>query len=262
MLAPSAIKMRSRLAALALAAALAVSLGPPPAALADQRGADELADARELLVAQVEEHARLAAPMTGRELIDPAILDAMRQLPRHAFVEAEAAAFAYLDIPLPADHGLRESQPYIVALMTDAAALEPTDDVLILGVGGGYHAALARRVDGRVYSVDLDQEAVETVRARLAELDYGDIELRAGDPYDGWPEIERQFDAIIVRLAIDRVPPLLLRQLAPGGKLVAPIGRADDGQILTLVTRGQNDSFAATPILPVRFMRLPGGERL
>jgi protein-L-isoaspartate(D-aspartate) O-methyltransferase len=246
-----------RRGALALVLALSTILAHWPAVLAD-----DLADAREILVEQVVEHARLAAPMTGRELIDPAILDAMRLLPRHAFVEAEAAAFAYLDVALPADHGLRESQPFIVALMTDIVALKPTDNVLILGVGGGYHAALASRIAAKVFSVDLDQAAVETVRSRLAELNYGDIELRVADPYDGWPEIERRFEAIIVRLAIDRVPPMLLRQLTPGGRLVAPIGRADDGQILTLVTREANDSFAATPILPVRFMRLPGGERL
>lgn len=258
------ISSRLRRSVLALACLLAMMPGPampgdPEAALTD-----DLTEARELLVEQVIEHARLAAPMTGRELIDPAILDAMRGLPRHAFVDAEAAPFAYLDVALPAEHGLRESQPYIVALMTDVVTLKPTDSVLILGVGGGYHAALASRLAARVYSVDLDQDAVETVRARLAELDYGEIELRAADPYDGWPDTEERFDAIIVRLAIDRVPPMLLRQLAPGGKLVAPIGRADDGQILTLVTRQANEAqgFATTPILPVRFMRLPGGERL
>ena len=177
-------------------------------------------------------------------------------------VEPAAAPFASLDVAVPAAHGLRASQPYIVALMTAVVAIAPGHDVLILGVGGGYHAALARRLAARVYSVDLDADAVASVAARLEAQDYGDIDIRAADPYDGWPQVDRQFDAIIVRLAIDRVPPMLYRQLAPGGRLVAPIGRADDGQVLTLVTRGTDDSFATTPILPVRFMRLPGGERL
>ncbi len=224
--------------------------------------ADALAEAREQLVEQVVEHAKLAGPMTGREELHPAILDVIRTLPRHLFVEPEAEPFAYLDVALPAAHGLRESQPYIVALMTDIVGIEPGHDVLILGVGGGYHAALAHRLAARVYSVDLDADAVASVTARLAAQNYDDIDIRAADPYDGWPEVDRQFDAIIVRLAIDRVPPMLYRQLAPGGRLVAPIGRADDGQVLTLVTRGTDDSFATTPILPVRFMRLPGGERL
>lgn len=236
---------------------LLAAITAPPAAKAD-----ELAEARDLLVEQVVEHARLAGPMTGREELDPAILDAIRTLPRHLFVEPDAEPFAYLDVALPAAHGLRESQPYIVALMTDLVGIEPDHDVLILGVGGGYHAALASRLAAQVYSVDLDADAVASVGARLEAHDYGDIDIRAADPYDGWPEVDRQFDAIIVRLAIDRVPPMLYRQLAPGGRLVAPIGHADDGQILTLVTRGTDDSFATTPILPVRFMRLPGGERL
>jgi protein-L-isoaspartate(D-aspartate) O-methyltransferase len=239
-----------------LVLALAVMTSPPLSA------ADELTEARGHLVEQVVEHARLAGPMTGRDELDPAILDAIRSLPRHLFVEPDAAPFAYLDVALPAAHGLRESQPYIVALMTDVVAIEPGNDVLILGVGGGYHAALVSRLEARVYSVDLDADAVASVAARLEEQDYDAIDIRAADPYDGWPEVDRQFDAIIVRLAIDRVPPMLFRQLAPGGRLVAPIGRADDGQVLTLVTRGTDDSFATTPILPVRFMRLPGGERL
>lgn len=242
---------------LGLALALAVAAGTGPL-----EAAEEPVQAGDFLVEQVVEHARLAAPMTGHGAIDPAILDAIRQLPRHAFVSEEAAPLAYFDVPLPAEHELRESQPFIVALMTEVVALEPTDSVLILGVGGGYHAALASRLAAAVYAVDLDEAAVATVAARLADLELPGIELRTGDPYDGWPEIDRRFDAIIVRLAIDRVPPMLLRQLAPDGRLVAPIGRAEDGQMLTLVTREQEEGFATTPILPVRFMRLPGGERL
>ncbi len=256
MRASSGLVGRGRRALLALLAALPVLAGAPALR------ADDFAEARDLLVEQVVEHARVAAPLTGRAQLDPAILDAMRRLPRHSFVEAEAAAYAYLDIALPAAHGLRESQPFIVALMTELAAVGPADDVLILGVGGGYHAALASRLAAKVFSVDLDAAAVETVAARLAAMKYDDIELRAADPYDGWPELEHRFDAIIVRLAIDHLPPLLLRQLAPGGRLVAPIGYGDDDQLLTLVTRGQDDAFETLPILPVRFMRLPGGERL
>ena len=248
--------IRRRARALGLVLALALM------AVAPATRADETTQARELLVEQVVEHARLAGPMTGRESLDPAILEAIRTLPRHLFVEPDAVPFAYLDVALPAAHGLRESQPFIVALMTDVVAIEPGHNVLILGVGGGYHAALANRLEARVYSVDLDAAAVDSVAARLAEHDYDGIQLRAADPYDGWPEAGLAFDAIIVRLAIDRVPPMLYRQLAPGGRLVAPIGRADDGQVLTLVTREANGGFATNPILPVRFMRLPGGERL
>lgn len=243
----------------ALALAVSLFLAHPLAAPA---AADELAEARDLLVQQVVEHARLAAGFTGRPEIAEPILEVIGELERHRFVAAEAAPFAYLDTALPAEHGLRESQPYIVALMTDLAALGPGDDVLILGVGGGYHAALASRLAGRVFSVDLDAAAVASVRQRLAELDFAGIELAASDPYDGWPEAERQFDAIIVRLAIDQVPPMLLRQLRPYGRLVAPIGRSEEGQVLTLITPGDDGQYRAARVLPVRFMRLPGGERL
>jgi protein-L-isoaspartate(D-aspartate) O-methyltransferase len=251
-----------RLALAWLAALTLLGLPLGAAAAAADADTDAFAEARAFLVEQVVEHARLAGPVTGDEALDPAILDAIRTLPRHLFVEPDAMPYAYFDVALPAEHGLRESQPFVVALMTDVVAIEPGHDVLILGVGGGYHAALASRLDARVHAVDLDVEAVTSVAARLAEYDFPGIELRAADPYDGWPELGLEFDAIIVRLAIDRVPPMLYRQLAPGGRLVAPIGRADDGQVLTLMTREPDGSFATRPILPVRFMRLPGGERL
>lgn len=232
------------------------------AASADDDLAALLGLSGDALVEQVVEHASAAAPFTGREAIDPAILELVRELPREAFVAPEAVPFAYLDVPLPALHGLRESQPFIVALMTDVVSIDPDDDVLILGVGGGYHAALASRLAARVYVVDLDEVALAAAAERLAALDYPEIELRATDPYDGWPELERQFDAIIVRLAIDRVPPMLLRQLAPGGRLVAPVGHDDAAQLLTLVTRAADHGYTTTAVLPVRFMRLPGGQRL
>jgi protein-L-isoaspartate(D-aspartate) O-methyltransferase len=245
-----------RLFALGLLVALVIAIAPPAVPAAD------LEDARRQLVEQIAEHARLVGPVTGRPEFDPAILGAIRSLPRHVFVEAKAAPFAYLDVALPAEHGLRESQPYIVALMTEVVAVDPGHKVLILGVGGGYHAALAHELGAEVFIVDLEAAAVASVSARLADQHFSGIHLRVGDPYDGWPEIDRQFDAIIVRLAIDRISPMLYRQLAPGGRLVAPIGPADDGQLLTLVSRGADNTFTARTILPVRFMRLPGGERL
>lgn len=254
---------RCRKCVSALGAALLVSVAASAAAQIDAPLTDEeLAPLRAHLAEQVAEHARLAAPMTGRPVIAPAIMDAIRALPRHRFVAAEAAAWAYFDIALPAEHGLRESQPYIVALMTDLAAFGPDADVLILGVGGGYHAALARRLGAKVRVVDLDPLAIESVGERLVSEGHAGIELRAADPYDGWPEPGLLFDAIIVRLAIDRLPPLLLRQLAPGGRLVAPIGRAEDTQTLALITVGQGGRLNVAAILPVNFMRLGGGERI
>ncbi len=234
-------------------------------ALAHVAAAEEVAEyaaARAGLVAQVELNAELAAPLTGRPVIAPAILEAIREVPRHRFVPEAVAGYAYLDLPLPAAFGLRESQPFLVALMSDLVAIGEGDDVLLLGVGGGYHAAVASRLAARVHAVDLDAAAAAAVAARLEGLGFDNVEVRSADPYDGWPEGGRVFDAIIVRLAIDRLPSALLRQLAPGGRLVAPIGRAEDEQALTLVTRQADGSFTREEILPVRFMRLPGGERI
>lgn len=214
------------------------------------------------LVAQIELNAELVGPLTGRPTIDPSILEVIREVPRRAFVTEEAAPYAYLDLPLPAAFGLRESQPFLVALMSDLADIDAADEVLILGVGGGYHAAVASRLAARVSVVDLDPAAAAAAADRLARLGYDNVEVRSADPYDGWPEAGRRFDAIIVRLAIDRVPRALLRQMAEGSRLVAPQGRAEDEQTLMLVTRQRNGTFRRKAILPVRFMRLPGGERI
>ena len=155
---------------------------PAGAAAADDDLAAVLGLSGDALVEQVIENAKAAGPFTGREAIDPAILELVRELPREAFVAPEAAPFAYLDVPLPALHGLRESQPFIVALMTDVVAIDPDDDVLILGVGGGYHAALASRLAARVAVVDLDEVAVAAAAERLAALDFPRDRASCGRP--------------------------------------------------------------------------------
>jgi protein-L-isoaspartate(D-aspartate) O-methyltransferase len=222
----------------------------------------DAAAARRHMVAQVALHARLTAELTGRPELDAAVLDAMLRVPRHAFVRPELARYAYLDVALPAGNGLRESQPFLVALMTDLVAPPRDGDVLILGIGGGYHAAVASALVGRVFCLDLDAEAAAVAMARLAPLDHGKVETRIADPYYGWPEADRRFDAIIVRLAVDEVPAILLSQLKPGGRLVAPVGPSDAEQRLTLFTKDADGRITRRPVLPVRFMRLPGGRRI
>lgn len=249
----------------ALALVGGLVLMPP---LADAVSAQEIPDlsdpgvGRAFLVEQVEAHARAAAGLTGRETLSPAVLEAMNAVSRHEFVAPAAAPLAYFDLPLPAEHDLRESQPFIVALMTDLAALKPSDDVLVLGIGGGYQAAIASRLAGEIYCLDLDAAAAASSMARLDRLGFHNVETRVADPYFGWPDAARGFDAIIVRLAIDDVPPVLLRQLRPGGRLVAPVGRGDEGQQLTLFTKDAEGRVSRRAIMPVLFMRLPGGERI
>lgn len=245
---------------------LAVTVDTPPVegavGLVQTDEPAEVVAAREGLVAQVTAHARATAELTGRPDLDPVILKAMRDVPRHAFVPEEVARFAYLDIPLPAGNGLRESQPFMTALMTDLVTVRPNSDVLILGIGGGYHAAMASRIVRQVFCLELDEAAAAVAMQRLHRLGYANVEARVADPYYGWPEPGRQFDAIIIRLAVDSVPSILLRQLKSGGQLVAPVGSSDTGQQLMLFTKKADGQISERRILPVRFMRLPGGQRI
>ena len=223
---------------------------------------EDIETARAFLVEQVVAHARATAEITGRDAIDASVLEAIGSISRHEFVAPEAAPFAYFDLPLPAEHDLRESQPFIVAMMTDLVAPSPDGDLLILGIGGGYHAAVASGLVGGVYLLDLDARATASGMDRLDRLGFDNVEARVADPYFGWPETARQFDSIIIRLAVDNVPSVLLRQLKPGGRLVAPVGRSEEGQELTLFTKGEDGGISRRTIMPVRFMRLPGGERI
>lgn len=218
--------------------------------------------ARNFLIEQIVDHARMAEELTGHGEIDMRVLEAIRETPRHRFVAEEAARMAYFDMPLPAEHGLRESQPYIVALMTDLVGADEDSDVLILGMGGGYHAAVASRLARNVFSLDLDAQAASSGMALLNELDVDNVEARVADPYYGWPDRQRSFDAIIIRLAVDSVPPAVLRQLKPGGRLIAPVGRSESQQELMLITKNADGETTRQSIMPVRFMRLPGGERI
>ncbi len=248
------------LGAAMLGAALLLLAGA--AATQDQGPAEAEAEARRLLVAQIAAHAKLTAEHTGHPEIGGAVLEAIGTVPRHLYVQEEAARFAYLDVPLPAGNGLRESQPFIVALTTDLVAPPRDGSLLILGIGGGYHAAMASRLVAQVACLDLDAEAAGVAMGRLARHDIVNVETRIADPYYGWPEAERRFDAIIVRLAIDYVPATLLRQLKPGGRLVAPVGSAEAEQQLTLFTKAEDGTVTQRRVLPVRFMRLPGGQRI
>lgn len=228
----------------------------------DVDSVEEAEAARAFLVEQVVAHTRATAQVTGRAAIDVTILDAIGTIPRHEFVAREAAPLAYFDLPLPADHDLRESQPFIVAMMTDLVAPASEGDLLILGIGGGYHAAIASGLVGTVYLLDLDATATASGMERLDRLGFENIEARVADPYFGWPDTSRRFDSIIIRLAVDSVPSVLLRQLKPGGRLVAPVGRSEEGQQLTLFTKDENGEISQEAVMPVRFMRLPGGQRI
>lgn len=166
----------------------------------------------------------VAEYLIPRGIKDPAVLAAMRRVPRHRFVPPMYSALAYMDDPLPIGHGQSISQPALVARMTEALALKKTDKVLEVGTGSGYQAAILAELAGRVLTVEILEPLARQAERTLAELGYQNVRVRVGDGYQGWPE-EAPFDAIIVTAAPDHVPPPLLDQLAVGGRLILPVGR-------------------------------------
>ena len=159
----------------------------------------------------------------------------------------------YVNRPRAIGHGQTISQPYIVALMTDLLDLEPTDRVLEIGTGCGYQAAVLAELCARVYSVETVEELAHTAAARLDRLGYANVEVRYGEGFEGWPE-EAPFDAIMVTAAPTAVPPALVEQLAPGGRLVVPVGEAGTTQTLTLCRKDAEGRVERDNLLPVSFV--------
>lgn len=195
--------------------------------------------------------------LAGRGIDDARVLDAMRRVPRHRFVPAEFAAQAYSDQPLPIGHDQTISQPYIVALMTQLARPQAGDRVLDVGTGSGYQAAVLAELAAEVYSIEIVAPLAERAAATLHELGYGNVQVRSGDGYAGWPEHE-PFDAIVVAAAPERVPAPLLEQLRPGGRLVIPIGPLHAVQELRVIEKRADGSLEERGVTPVRFVPLTG----
>ena len=219
------------------------------------------AEARAEMVRIVELEIEALGPITGIGKIDPAILEVMREMPRHAFVPAPFTPFAYRRHPLPVGHDQNIAAPFLVALMTHLIEPEPDDVVFETGTGAGYHAAVLSRLVGQVRSVELVEPLARRAADLLAGLGYDNVLVRPGDGYDGWPE-EGPYDAIVVKEAIDHVPPPLLAQLKPGGRMVLPLGPGRGPQYLTVVTKDQAGRTLEQRIMPVRFSPFQGGQRL
>jgi len=187
-----------------------------------------------------------------RGIKDPAVLAAMRLVPRHRFVLSTYASFAYSDGALPIGHGQTISQPSLVARMTEALALKKTDKVLEVGTGSGYQAAILAELADNVLTIEILEPLARQAERTLTELGYHNVRVRVGDGYQGWPE-EAPFDAIIVTAAPDHVPQPLLDQLAVGGRLILPVGR--DFQTLELYRRTA-EGYEHKTITFVRFVPL------
>lgn len=186
---------------------------------------------------------------------DETVLDAMRRVPRHLFVPAGFQTEAYDDTPLPIGHGQTISQPYIVAEMTRQLALRPASRVLEVGTGSGYQAAVLAAITPHVFSVEIIGALVDQARRNLDRAGCSAVRLRHGDGYEGWPE-EAPFDAIIVTCAASQIPPPLIRQLAPGGRMAIPVGPPFAVQDLMLVTKGEDGTVRSESLMAVRFVPL------
>ncbi|NIP71759.1 MAG: protein-L-isoaspartate(D-aspartate) O-methyltransferase [Gammaproteobacteria bacterium] len=211
------------------------------------------------MVHAIQQDVRDTSIYLGRDDLDARVLDAVRQVPRHEFVPPELRERAYENRPLPIGFGQTISQPYIVAVMTDLLELEPTDRVLEVGTGSGYHAAVIARLAEAVYTIEIIEPLGEQARGRLARLDYDNVTVRIGDGYFGW-QGHAPFDAIVVTAAASHVPPPLVRQLRPGGRMVIPVGSPFTVQQLVLVQREAGGEITTRQILPVAFVPLTGGH--
>jgi protein-L-isoaspartate(D-aspartate) O-methyltransferase len=191
--------------------------------------------------------------IAGRGVADGQVLAAMGSVPRHLFVPADAAAEAYSDYPLPIGSDQTISQPYIVAYMSELLAVQKPHKVLEIGTGSGYQAAVLSLLADRVYSIEIVEELGREAAARLEKLGYGNVEVRIGNGYLGWPE-EAPFDRIMLTAAPEEIPPALLAQLAPNGILVAPVGPAFSAQELVVVQKDAEGRMQSRSVLPVRFV--------
>jgi protein-L-isoaspartate(D-aspartate) O-methyltransferase len=221
-------------------------MGQPLRAVDDPR----LADERRRMV-----ETQLAA----RGIADARVLAAMAAVPREAFVSPHLLSDAYADRPLPIEAGQTISQPYIVALMAEAAALHSADRVLEIGAGSGYAAAVMARLAASVVAIERHPRLAELAAARLKTLGIGNVEVRCADGSAGCPE-RAPFDAILVAASGPRVPPALLDQLAPGGRVVMPVGERHHVQRLVKVTRLAGGGAREETLCAVAFVPLIGRE--
>ena len=192
----------------------------------------------------------------GRGITDKKVLDVMGKTPRHLFVEGHLRDAAYEDYPLPIDEGQTISQPYVVALMTEALRLKPYDRVLEIGTGSGYQAAILAEIVKEVYTIEIRKGLADKAEKRLKEMGYKNVKVKYGDGYFGWEEYT-PFDAIIITAAANHIPPPLIKQLKEGGRLIIPLGSTVYSQTLILAIKRKGE-LNLEEITSVRFVPMIG----
>lgn len=221
-----------------------------------RRGEDKgLAKRRAALLAEIDAEMGMTAPLTGRAALSPAVREAMASTPREAFVAEYDVPFAYVNRPLRLGHGQTISQPFVVALMTDLIEPGADDVVLEIGTGSGYQTAVLAALVRRVYSLEVVAPLAASAAKRLADLGYDNVTVRLGDGYEGWRE-HAPYDAILVTAAASRIPPALIDQLKPGGRLVAPVGLERLNQDLVVLCKDEDGKVSQRSVLSVAFVPL------
>ncbi len=215
---------------------------------------DALTMRRRQMIEVIAAHALFAREQIGKDILDERVLAAMARVPRHQFVPVEFTPYAYADHPLPIGFDKTMSQPFIIALMTDLLDIQPTDTVLEVGTGLGYHAAVLAELAAKVYTMEIVEELATQAARRLEPLGYDNIEARVGNGEYGWPR-NAPFEKISVCAASELIPAVLISQLKAGGRMIVPTG-LPDSQSLLLVDKNLDGRIRTKEILPVRFALL------
>jgi protein-L-isoaspartate(D-aspartate) O-methyltransferase len=220
-------------------------------------GDDPYAAKRAALVKVIERDVRAGYGSLENDALDEKVNDALGQVPRHEFVPRNIRNSAYENRPLPIGHGQTISQPYIVAIMTNLLQVGKDDRVLEIGTGSGYQIAVLAELVKKAYSIEIIEPLGKQAKDRLQRLGYENIELKIGDGYYGW-EDEAPFDAIMVTAAASHIPPPLIKQLKPGGRMLIPVGSRFMVQELLLVQKSESGEVSTRQLLPVKFVPLTG----
>jgi len=209
------------------------------------------------LLDEIESEYRYTSHLTGKNSLDPGVKVALSNVPRDEFVPGDMIDLAFYNGPLAIGYGQTISQPYIVALMTDLLELNADHTVLEIGTGSGYQAAILSQLCKQVYSIEYVPELADISAARLHKLGYNNVETKAGNGYDGWPE-HAPYDGIIVTAAASHIPKPLLEQLKPGGRMVIPVGQPYSYQELMLVEKAEDGEVDIKNVLGVSFVPFRG----
>jgi len=230
---------------------------PSTTAAAPSPEKDPFLHQHQQMIRAIEADVRATSGRIGKDQLDPRVMEVMARVPRHEFVPPHLHDQAYENHPLPIGEGQTISQPYIVALMTDLLEPDPDDVVLEIGTGSGYQAAVLAELVRKLYTIEIVEKLGQAAKARFERLGYTNVETRIGDGYHGWEE-HAPFDGIIVTAATSEIPPPLIEQLKPGGRMVVPVGGGFFAEQLTLIWKTEDGEIRSREVLPVRFVPLTG----